>query len=94
MCFTVTDRFGQWGLNLVAHFYNQNLKQHGGKMEGVYTSKTRIGFRRRDVRVLDKERGVVEGIWLQPWQTDDVRGALALRPHVTYKTPKRVVDML
>ena len=31
--------FGNWGLNLVAHFYNQILKTHGGAMEGVYTSK-------------------------------------------------------
>ena len=85
--------FGQWGLNLVAHFYNQNLKQHGGKMEGVYTSK-RESDSGAGMCVFDKERGVVEGIWPQPWQTDTCVGHWHYDRNVTYKTPKRVVDML
>ena len=33
--------FGDLGYKLVSHFYNVNAKLHGGKVQGVYTSKTR-----------------------------------------------------
>ena len=85
--------FGDWGLNLVAHFYNQNLKRNGGKMEGVYTSK-RESDSAAGLCVFDKERGVVDGIWPQPWQTDTCVGHWHYDRNVTYKTPKRVIDML
>jgi alpha-L-fucosidase len=85
--------FGDWGLNLVAHFYNQMLLQHGGKMEGVYTSK-RESDSAAGLCVFDKERGVVDGIWPQPWQTDTCVGHWHYDRNVVYKTPKRVIDML
>src|SRR5262249_13958249 len=65
--------FEEWGLNLVAHFYNQNVKRHRGEVEAVYTSK-----RREDSEagtcVLDFERGLPETIWPRPWQTDTCIG--------------------
>jgi len=85
--------FGDWGLNLVAHFYNQNLQRNGGKMEGVYTSK-RESDSAAGMCVFDKERGVVDGIWPGPWQTDTCVGHWHYDRNVTYKTPKRVIDML
>src|SRR5262245_3409666 len=54
--------FGDWGLSLVAHYYNQNAKRHRGKVEAVYTSK-RVEDSRNGICVFDKERGVVDGIW-------------------------------
>lgn len=85
--------FGKWGLNLVAHFYNQNVKLNGGKLDAVYTSK-----RQEDsdagMCVFDKERGVVDGIWPAPWQTDTCVGHWHYDRNVQYKTPKRVIDML
>ncbi len=85
--------FEHWGLNLVAHFYNQNAKRHGGKVEAVYTSK-----RREDCEVgtcvLDFERGLPQAIWPNPWQTDTCIGDWHYNKAATYKTPKRVIDML
>jgi alpha-L-fucosidase len=85
--------FEQWGLNLVAHFYNQNLKLNRGKLHAVYTSK-RAEDSAAGLCVFDKERGVVDGIWPQPWQTDTCVGHWHYDRNVQYKTPKRVIDML
>ena len=85
--------FEEWGLGLVSHLYNQNAKRHGGKVEAVYTSK-----RREDSQagtcVFDVERGVVESIWPNAWQTDTCVGNWHYNKEAKYKTPKTVVDML
>jgi len=85
--------FEEWGLGLVAHLYNQDAKRHGGNVEAVYTSK-----RREDSAagtcVFDVERGVVETIWLSPWQTDTCIGHWHYDKEAKYKTPKTIVDML
>jgi len=85
--------FQQYGLDLLAHFYNQNAKRRGGKVEAVYTSK-----RKEDCEtgtcVLDRERGVVEGIWPNPYQTDTCIGNWHYDRNVQYKSPKMVIDML
>jgi alpha-L-fucosidase len=82
---------------LVSHLYNVNAKLHGGKVEAVYTSKGRndsaIG-----TCVFDIERGVADNILANPWQTDTCIGNWHYDQKVyqgnSYKTPKRVVDML
>jgi len=85
--------FEEYGLRLVAHHYNENAKRHGGKVEAVYTSK-----RREDCEagtcVLDVERGVVDRIWPNPWQTDTCVGDWHYKRNVRYKSAKTVVDML
>jgi alpha-L-fucosidase len=85
--------FGDIGLNLVAHLYNTNAKNHGGVPLAVYTSK-----RKEDsdagMCVLDVERGLVENISPQPYQTDTCIGDWHYNRDITYKTPKRVIDML
>jgi alpha-L-fucosidase len=85
--------FGDWGLELVAHLYNQSARLHDGRVEAVYTSKreedSRIG-----TCVFDKERGVVEGIWPEPWQTCTCVGKWHYDREAEYKSPKRVIDML
>ena len=61
------------GLRLVSHHYNESARRNGGKVEAVYTSK-----RREDCEagtcVLDVERGIVDKIWPNPWQTDTCVG--------------------
>ncbi len=82
---------------LVSHLYNVNAKLHGGKVEAVYTSKGRndsaIG-----TCVFDIERGVADNILANPWQTDTCIGGWHYDQKVyqsnSYKTPKRVIDML
>ncbi len=85
--------FEEWGLNLVAHHYNQNAKRHGGRVEAVYNTK-----RREDCEtgtcVLDYERGLPDGIWPHPWQTDTCIGNWHYDKTAKYKSPKRVIDLL
>ena len=67
--------FGAVGLGVVAHFYNDNLKQHGGKLNAVYNCKNMpenpgSGGFVSGTCVQDMERGVLAGINPTPWQTD------------------------
>ena len=86
-------RFEKYGLSLVAHLYNQSAKWHGGRVEAVYNSKgvedCQVG-----TCVLDFERGIAEGIWPNPFQTDTCIGDWHYNRDVTYKTPKQCIDML
>jgi alpha-L-fucosidase len=85
--------FGDTGLDLVAHLYNVSEKDYGGMPQAVYTSK-----RREDsdagMCVFDVERGLVDNIWPRPFQTDTCIGDWHYNRDITYKTPKRVIDML
>jgi alpha-L-fucosidase len=85
--------FEEYGLSLVAHLYNSNAKRHGGRVEAVYTSKTRQDCQ-TGTCVLDLERGVAGGIPENPWQTDTCIGNWHYDKEAKYKTPKTVIDML
>lgn len=85
--------FEDYGLNLVAHFYNLSAQKNGGKTQGVYTSK-RQQDTEKGIAVLDVERGVVDEIWPRPWQTDTCIGEWHYKRGKKYKTPKTVIDML
>jgi alpha-L-fucosidase len=85
--------FEEYGLKMVAHLYNVSAQAHGGRVEAVYTSKETsdcaVG-----TCVLDRERGVAEGIADQPWQTDTCIGQWHYKRGQKYKTAKKVIDML
>ena len=66
-------RFERYGLSLVAHLYNQSARWHGGKVEAVYTSKGMEDCQ-TGTCVLDFERGIAQGIWPNPFQTDTCIG--------------------
>jgi len=85
--------FEEYGLALVANLYNISAKRHGGRCEAVYTSKLPSDCE-TGTCVLDWERGVAAGIPQNPWQTDTCIGEWHYRRDITYKTPKRVIDML
>lgn len=85
--------FEEWGLGLTAHLYNMSAKKHGGKVETVYTNKSKTQCP-AGLCVLDLERGVVDKIWDSPWQTDTCVGTWHYNTEAKYKTPKIVVDML
>jgi alpha-L-fucosidase len=82
------------GRRLLAHYYNDNLAQHGGRMEAVYNCKQDAQGR----WVRDLERGVMEGIHPEPWQTDTCVGGWYYDEKVLerhgYKTPAQVIHML
>ncbi len=85
--------FGDAGLALVAHHYNTSARRNGGKVDAIYNSKSRADAA-TGMCVLDVERGVVDGIWPRPWQTDTCVGNWHYDTRARYKTPKSVVDML
>jgi alpha-L-fucosidase len=85
--------FGEWGLALAAHYYNQSGKWHKGAVDGVYTIKSASDCA-AGTCVLDLERGVASGIPAQPWQTDTCIGGWHYDKEAKYKTPKTIIDML
>jgi len=85
--------FGDDGLALVAHLYNTSARRNGGKVDALYTSKSRNDSA-NGMCVLDVERGVVDSIWPRTWQTDTCIGNWHYDTRARYKTPKSVIDML
>jgi alpha-L-fucosidase len=87
--------FGEVGRTMVAEFYNRNMAAHQGKNEAVYNHKE-IGSGEflRKAGVQDVERGVMEGINPQPWQTDTSIGDWFYSEGYKYKTTPEVVYML
>lgn len=85
--------FGRWGRSLVAHYYNQSLRWHGGKLDVVYTAKRRSECV-TGACTLDVERGVTDDIEPNPFQTDTCIGDWHYKRGITYKRPKTVIDML
>jgi alpha-L-fucosidase len=86
-------RFEKYGLSLVAHLYNRNALKNGGKVEAVYACKG-VEDCQTGTCVLDFERGIAEGIWPQPFETDTCIGNWHYDRDAKYKTPKQVVDLL
>lgn len=88
---------GQAGLDIAAHYYNTNMKNHGGQLEAVLNSKGlqpgRVG-----TMVLDIERGKADQILPNAWQTDTCIGdwhyKRAIFENHKYKTVPQVVQML
>jgi alpha-L-fucosidase len=85
--------FGRWGRSLVAHYYNQSLRWHGGHVDVVYTAKSRSECA-AGTCVLDVERGVADDIEPQPFQTDTCIGDWHYKREAFYKQPKTVIDLL
>lgn len=84
--------FEEYGLSIVANLYNLSARRNGGVADAVYNSK-RVEDCSTGTCVLDVERGVVDGIWPAPWQTDTSVGDWHYRKEDTYKTPKQVIDL-
>jgi alpha-L-fucosidase len=85
--------FGNWGRSLVAHYYNQSVRWHKGKVEVVYTAKRRSECE-EGACTLDIERGVADDIESLPFQTDTCIGDWHYKRGIQYKTPKTVIDLL
>jgi alpha-L-fucosidase len=88
---------GQAGLDIAAHYYNANLKAHGGQLEAVLTSKG-LAADHLGAMVLDIERGRADRILPAPWQTDTCIGDWHYRRSLFathgYKTADTVVKTL
>jgi alpha-L-fucosidase len=86
-------RFERYGLKLVAHLYNRSAQWHGGSVEAVYTSKGMEDCQ-EGTAVLDFERGIAEGIWPNPFQSDTCVAGWHYDRDAKYKTPKQCIDLL
>lgn len=83
-----------YGRKLLAHYYNDNMAHHGGSLEAVYNCKQEALGR----WVRDLERGVMDAIHPEPWQTDTCVGGWYYDEKVLgrhgYKSPATVIQML
>ncbi|MBS1512573.1 MAG: alpha-L-fucosidase [Bacteroidetes bacterium] len=89
--------FEEFGLSLLAHLYNTSAAKNNGITQAVYTSKRpEDSAEKTGICVYDVERGVVDSIWPQPWQTDTCIGDWHYNKSRVgkYKTAKTVIDML
>ena len=86
--------FGAYGLSTVAELYNVNSRRNGGPVDAVFFTKAAADLTPGGTGVLDRERGVLEGINPTPWQTDTCIGNWHYLRGVTYKTSKQVIDLL
>lgn len=83
--------FEKYGRMMLANFYNQDIIKNNGKLEAVYTCKhlTPEGRWVRDI-----ERGAMDSIGPEPWQTDTSIGDWYYRTGQKYMTATEVIQML
>jgi alpha-L-fucosidase len=85
--------FGQVGLDIVAHYYNQSIADHSGKQESVLTAKGLSGAHRPAVTQA-WERSVGGGIQEAPFETDTCIGQWHYKKDIDYKTAGQVMRIL
>jgi alpha-L-fucosidase len=83
--------FGEIGRTMLAHYYNQDIVKNGGILEAVYTCKHLVSAGRW---VMDIERGAMDSISVDPWQTDTSIGDWYYRTGQKYMTGTEVIQML
>ncbi len=88
--------FGEYGRKLLAHYYNSSMQWHDGRLEAVYNCKDSNdgGDFVDGTCVQDLERGVLDAIKAEPWQTDTCVGDWYYKKDIVYKAPATVVKML
>ena len=82
--------FEEYGLNMVSHFYNQDMEKNQGQLDAVYTCKQASD----GMWAQDLERGVLDKVSEYPWQTDTSIGDWYYRTGQKYKTANEVIQML
>ena len=83
--------FDEVGRTMISHFYNQDLVKNGGQLNAVYTCKHSVSNGRW---VMDIERGAMDSISTDPWQTDTSIGDWYYRTGQKYMTGTEVIQML
>lgn len=88
--------FGQLGRRMMAYYFNQNIRQHNGKLQAVLNIKkweNGHGDYRDGMCVRDMERGVLGEIMPEPWQTDTSIGPWFWTKGKSYKSVDAIVDI-
>ena len=84
--------FDTIGWQMLAHYYNDNIKNNNGKLEAVYNCK---GGNSNSMWVHDIERGLNDSISPFPWQTDTSIGPWFYKKQdAKYKSATDIVQML
>lgn len=83
--------FGEVGRTMLSHFYNQDILKNNGSLQAVYTCKHLVSKGRW---VMDIERGAMDSISIDPWQTDTSIGDWYYRTGQKYMTGTEVIQML
>ena len=78
------------GLSMIAHLYNSNAANHGGKCEAIYNCKQKSDGR----WVEDLERGIMPKIEPYPWQTDTSIGDWFYNKNWKFRPVSWVIHML
>lgn len=85
------------GLEIAAHYYNSNIKQHGGKLEAVLFGKI-LTDEQKECMVWDVERGAPDNIQVKPWQSCTCIGGWhydrGIYNRGGYKSAKTVMQLL
>jgi alpha-L-fucosidase len=90
--------FGETGRAVVASFYNENMKRHGGRLDGVYNAKNDhvhadSGFDEHAV-TLNIERGAVDDILPEPWQHETCIADWFYWEGYNYRSVKTIIHVL
>ena len=83
--------FEEIGRTMVSHLYNSDIEKNSGKLEAVYTCKQGGSDGRW---VTDIERGAMDSISKDPWQTDTSIGDWYYRTGQKYMSGTEVIQML
>jgi len=83
--------FGEVGRTMLARYYNEDIIQNNGTLDAVYTCKHLVSEGRW---VRDIERGAMDSISVDPWQTDTSIGDWYYRTGQKYMTGTEVIQML
>lgn len=82
-----------WGMKILAHFYNANMQWHSGRLEAVFNVK-KVPSDLHKAVVYDLERGRAERMMPNAWQTDTCIGGWHYKKDGAYKPAEQVVRML
>ncbi len=87
---------GAVGRRLMAHYYNANMKRHGGELQAVLSNKNvpAHGVFREGVALQSFERTVSGKIRETAWQSETCIGQWYYNSEIRYKSAKQVIHML
>ncbi|MHC4155463.1 MAG: alpha-L-fucosidase [Planctomycetota bacterium] len=88
------DDQGQTGFEVMAHFYNQSMRWHGGRQECVMTIKNfkDHGIYVEGISTLDMERRRANELLAEPWQTDTSIGPWGYHAGAKYRSVNEIID--
>jgi alpha-L-fucosidase len=82
----------EYGLKLIAHYYNESYKKHGNQ-NVVYFQKRIDGYSEK-ITTIDIERGLKKNISSTPWQSDTCFGDWFYNDNKQYKSVNHIITQL